>query len=404
MTSSLSTAAFRRVAVDRLKRAVPELRVDPSPAADPDLLVLDDRFWSAAVLGGSIGIADAWARGWWTAHDLVGLLRRAARADGDQAALDRARWRPAVTLRWLRHHLIPNSPARARRDIAAHYDIGNDFFASFLDPTLTYSSGVFRSPTASMEEASLSKLELVCRKLNLAAGQRVLETGTGWGSFALHAAGKHDLKVTTTTISDAQWSLARQRVEAAGLLDQVELLRQDYRLLEGTYDGLASIEMIEAVGRANLVSYFRSCARCLSPRGRMVLQVISIPDSRWRSYCRSVDFIRTHVFPGSCCPSLGAIVAAVGDASDLRIEHLEEISDHYVLTLRHWRAAFARALPSLRDRGYDEDLLRLWDFYLAYCEAGFAERRVLLFQIRLARPEAPPSPWLESPLPSPLVG
>jgi cyclopropane-fatty-acyl-phospholipid synthase len=365
-----------------------EWSVGEASGRDPlsaTLEVRDDRFYRSVALGGGLGASEAYLRGWWEAEDLPRLLRILARNRDVLHGLDAGSARAPGPLRRLLHGLRRNSRRGSRRNIEAHYDLGNDLFALFLDDTLTYSCGVFEHPGASMQEASMAKLDLVCRKLDLRPEHHVLEIGTGWGSFALHAADRHGCRVTTTTISPAQHDLAVRRVRAAGLEDRVRVLRRDYRDLEGTYDRLVSIEMIEAVGHEHLDVYLATCAARLAPGGAALIQAIVMPDEGYDRYLRNVDFIQRHVFPGSCLPSL-ATMRSAADRTDLRIVDLDDLTPHYVPTLRSWRERFLAHVDEVRRLGYPERFVRLWDFYLAYCEAGFAERYIGDVQVLLAKP------------------
>lgn len=357
----------------------------------PDLratmTVLDPAAWRRMALGGSLGAAEGYLRSEWQANDLTALIRLFAAnlevADEMETPLSRVLNLPQA----LAHRLRPNSRRGSQRNIHDHYDLGNDFFSIFLDPTMTYSCGFFIHPEASMEEASIAKLDRVCQKLELKAGDRVVEIGTGWGSFALHAARHYGCHVTTTTISDAQYEVASQRVAAAGLGERITLLKQDYRTLTGTYDKLVSIEMIEAVGAEFMDTYFATCSRLLKPDGQALLQAIIMPEHRFAAYLRSVDYIQHYVFPGSALTSVGAMAASVGRATDFNICHVEDLAPHYARTLHLWRARFLARLDAVRALGgYDERFIRLWDYYLAYCEAGFAERRTGVVQVLLTKP------------------
>jgi cyclopropane-fatty-acyl-phospholipid synthase len=348
--------------------------------------VHDAAAWRRLVLGGSMGGAEAYLRGEWTADDLPAALRLLAAnmeaADRFDAWIARLVNVPAVAA----HRLRRNSRRGSRRNIRDHYDLGNAFFELFLDDTLTYSCGVFEQPDASLREASVAKLDLVCRKLALDAHHRVLEIGGGWGSFALHAAGRYGCHVTTTTVSRAQFDVARARVAAAGLEDRITVLLADYRDLTGTFDRLVSIEMVEAVGVGYLPRFFATCASRLAPGGQMLLQGIVLPEYRYRTYVRTVDFIQRYVFPGGALTSLGAIAQALGARTDLSVLHVEDLSPHYARTLRCWREAFLARRAEVLRLGYDDRFVRLWDFYLAYCEAGFAERCTGVVQMLLTRP------------------
>lgn len=351
------------------------------------LTVLEPAAWRRMALGGTLGAAEGYLRGEWRADDLTALIRLFAAnldvADEMETPLSRLLNMPQT----LAHRFRPNSRRGARRNIHDHYDLGNDFFAIFLDPTLTYSSGFFPHPDASMEEASMAKLDRVCQKLDLKPGERVVEIGTGWGSFALHAAGRYGCHVTTTTISDAQYDVAAQRVAAAGLGDRITLLKQDYRTLTGTFDKLVSIEMIEAVGAAFMDQYFATLSRLLHPEGQALLQAIIMPERRFDAYLRSVDYIQHFVFPGSALSSMGSMAGSVGRVTDFNFCHVEDIAPHYVRTLHLWRERFLARLDDVRALGgYDERFIRLWDYYLAYCEAGFAERCTGVVQVLLTKP------------------
>jgi cyclopropane-fatty-acyl-phospholipid synthase len=349
------------------------------------LRVHDPRFYRRVALGGEIGGIESYADGDWDCDDPVALARLLIRNQSVQAGLSAGLARLADAARRLRHALRRNSPSGSRRNIAAHYDVGNDFYELFLDPTLTYSAGIFEREDATLEEASRAKYERLCRKLALREGDHVLEIGTGWGGFALHAAGRHGCFVTTTTISRAQYELARERISAAGLAGRVTLLLEDYRDLRGRYDKLVSIEMIEAVGHAFHEDYFRACASLLAPDGRMALQAISVPDRDYESHRRRVDFIKHHVFPGGCLVSVERIASVCARTGDLQLVHLEDLTPHYAETLLRWRTALHQSWEAARARGYGESFLRLWEFYLAYCEAGFRERQVGSVQALLAR-------------------
>jgi cyclopropane-fatty-acyl-phospholipid synthase len=362
--------------------------------------VLHPAFWSRVAFGGSVGAGESYMAGDWQTDDLTGLLRLMLRNRAVVDGLETGLARLSAPLRGLLHVLNRNTRAGSRRNIAAHYDLGNDFYQLWLDETLMYSSAVFERADMSLVEASTAKLERICRKLELAPHHHVLEIGTGWGGFALHAAGRHGCRVTTATLSRQQYELARERVAAAGLSDRVEVLLTDYRDLDGQFDRLVSIEMVEAVGAANLDTYFRQCARLLKPEGAMLLQAITIADQRYQSALKEVDFIQKHIFPGGFLPSVTALAASQTRASDLRAVHLEDIGPHYGETLARWRENFLGALDAVRALGYPESFLRMWLFYFAYCEAGFRERDLGTVQMLLAKPGWRGAPVLGS-LPPP---
>jgi cyclopropane-fatty-acyl-phospholipid synthase len=356
---------------------------DAPAALRAEVTVNRPRFYRRLLTGGSLGAAAAYLDGDWDCDNLAGLFRATLRGLG-RDDLEGGSGAAALAARaW--HLLRRNTPAGSRRNIRDHYDLGNDLFALFLDDSLTYSSAVFDSGDASLEAAQFAKLDRICRKLELGPDDHVLEIGTGWGSFAIHAAAHYGCRVTTTTLSPAQFDVAAARVAEAGLGDRVTLLQTDYRELTGRYDKLVAIEMIEAVGADHLRPFFRACAQRLTPQGRMLLQVITTGEQYYADYRRSVDFIQRYVFPGSHCPSLGALLAASGGASDLRLTHLEDLTPHYAETLRQWRQRFFHNEEAVRGLGYPERFVRLWDYYLQYCEAGFAERHIGDLQVMFAR-------------------
>ncbi len=350
-----------------------------------ELHVHDPAFYPG-LLRGSVGLCDTYMERMWDCEDLVTLTRIAAL---NVTSLDRLR-------RVLAPVLLPaqragslvarNTPGRSRRRIAAHYDLGNELFEMFLDPTMMYSCGVFDSPQSTLEEASLAKLERICEKLDIGPSDHVVEIGTGWGGFAIYAARTRGCRVTTTTISREQHAYALERVRAAGLSARVSVLRKDYRELSGSYDKLVSIEMIEAVGWEYLQTFFRCCSRLLRGDGAMLLQAIVIDDRAYEVEKAGRSFINTYIFPGGCLPSVEAISRSVSRATDLRHVHMEDITSHYATTLAHWRERFLAGSPRLSALGYDERFRRLWELYLSYCEGGFRERRIQDVQILLAKP------------------
>ena len=352
------------------------------------------RFYRALAFHGALGGAEAYIDGDWHCDDLSTLIRILAAEREITSGLDggAARWRrPALAMY---HALRRNTKSGSRRNIAAHYDLGNEFFELFLDPTLTYSSGIFETPEATMEEASITKYERLCQKLKLGSADHVLEIGTGWGGFALHAAGRHGCRVTTTTISRSQYQMACKRVEEAGLADRIEVLLEDYRDLSGSYDKLVSIEMVEAVGHDQLETFFGVCGERLKPDGVMALQAITVPDEDFKAHARSIDFIKRYIFPGGELVSVGSVNAAASRASSLRLTHLEDLTTHYAETLRRWRSRMFESLPRMRALGLDDRFLRMWEFYLCYCEGGFEERSIGLVQAVLEKSGARRAPVL----------
>jgi cyclopropane-fatty-acyl-phospholipid synthase len=348
--------------------------------------VRSPRFWPA-LLHGSRGLAESYADGAWESPDLAAVIRVAAR---NVDRLDAVRRRIApVRGPWQRANgfVARNTPARSRRHVAAHYDLGNELYELMLDPTLSYSCTVFERPDATLEEAALAKLDLVCDKLDLGPRDHVLEIGTGWGGFAVHAAQTRGCRVTTTTLSRAQHAEAVRRVREAGLEGRVEVLLDDYRDLRGRYDKLVSIEMIEAVGWRDFGTFFARCGNLLHPDGAMLLQAITIDDRAYEVEKASRSFMRTHIFPNGCLPSLEVIARCVARNSDFRTVDLEDLTPHYAETVRRWRANVEREADALEALGYDERFRRMWRMYLAYCEGGFAERRIGVVQAVLAKPD-----------------
>jgi len=350
--------------------------------------VRDPAMYRTVALGGSVGVGEAYMDGLWDCDDLTALVRVFVR---NRELLDRMETglaRLGGALLRIVHARRRNTRSGSRRNIAEHYDLGNELFRLFLDDNLMYSSAIFADRSESLETASRRKLDRICTKLELAPGQRVIEIGTGWGGFALHAAANYGVHVTTTTISAEQHALATSRVAEAGLADRITLLLRDYRDLDGSYDKLVSIEMIEAIGPKLLPSYFEKCAALLEPHGMALVQAITIEDHRYVQAVRSVDFIKRFIFPGSFIPSVGAMMGALAGVGDLKLFHLEDIGPSYAITLHKWRERFHANLGAVRALGYSERFVRMWDYYLSYCEGGFIERSIGDVQMLLVKPDA----------------
>ena len=352
------------------------------------VIVNDPAFYGRAVLGGTIGMCESYMDGDWDADDLATVGRILLGNQDVFHGFDKGPDWLKRPLHLVGHRLRRNTRTKVRRNISEHYDLGNDFFERFLDPTLTYSAGIFERPEASMEEASTAKYERICRKLDLRPEHHVVEIGTGWGGFALHAAKKFGCRVTTTTVSREQHEKARERIRAAGLEDRVTLLLEDYRRLEGRFDRCVSIEMVEAVGHQFLEDYFRVACQRLTPEGLFCLQAIIVPDQRFEHHKHSVDFIKRYIFPGGCLPSVHAILEACNRQTDFQLVHLEDITPHYAETLSRWREKLRKNWEEIRGLGYEDRFLRLWEYYLCTCQAAFAERYVSDVQLVLARPRA----------------
>jgi cyclopropane-fatty-acyl-phospholipid synthase len=391
MRARLSSLRGELLLHDGRERVVVGQSVPGGPNAE--LHVLDPRFWQAVTLRGSVGLAEAYAHGWWASPDAVAVIRLLTRNIDLVHRIERTLGgisRPALAIY---HKLRPNTEKGSRANIAAHYDLSNEFFALFLDSTMTYSCGLFESPNCTLERASIAKLERLCQKLELRAEDHLVEIGTGWGALAIHAARTHGCRVTTTTISARQHEWAAARIREAGLGDRVTLLDVDYRRLpeltntaDRPFDKLVSVEMIEAIGHRYYDKFFATCQQLLAPGGRMVLQAITIADQWYESTKDEVDFIQRYIFPGSCIPSVTALCTAATKASDLRVLELDDIGRHYVPTLAAWRHNLRARWDEARALKLDDTFLRLFEFYLMYCEGGFAERHISDVHMVFARP------------------
>jgi len=362
----------------------------PDPASDApaavSVYVADPDFYRQVAFNGSVGAGEAYMDGRWNCSDLVALVRLLVR---NRDLLDSMEGGSARVGGWLLkawHGLRRNTRSGARRNVAAHYDLGNPLFRLFLDENLMYSSAIFASDAESLEVAATRKLARICAKLDLRSDDHVVEIGSGWGGFALYSASHYGCRVTTTTISREQFELTKARVENAGLADRVTVLFEDYRALTGQFDKLVSIEMVEAIGHQYLDTYFRKCAELLKPEGLALIQAITIEDRRYRQALASVDFIKRHIFPGSFIPCVSALVGSSARQTDLRLINLEDIGPSYAMTLRQWRQRFLAQRESVRALGYDMRFERMWEFYLAYCEGGFIERSIGNVQMMFARP------------------
>jgi cyclopropane-fatty-acyl-phospholipid synthase len=348
--------------------------------------VLDAQFWADAAFGGTVGAGESYIRGHWRATDLTALVRLMVRNRELMNGLERGLALVSTPLRRLLHWVNVNTRRGSRRNVAAHYDLGNDFFRLMLDPTLAYSCGIYATPASTLHDAQLAKFDAICRKLDLRPADELLEIGTGWGGLAIHAARHYGCRVTTTTISREQHAHASAAIAAAGVASRVTLLLEDYRDMRGQYDKLVSVEMIEAVGSRFLDTYFATCSRLLKPAGAMLLQAITLQDQYYEAALRSVDFMQRFVFPGGFIPSVTAISQSVRRVTDLKVFHLEDIGPHYATTLRDWRRNVHAHVAEVRALGYPEEFLRLWDYYLCYCEGGFAERQLGDVQMLLTKP------------------
>lgn len=372
---------------------------EPDSSLRAILMVHHEQFFQRAVFGGDVGIGEAWMDGDWSSPDLVSVVRLAvrnlARMDGRNRLLNAF----SRGLDALRHRLRGNSIGGSRRNIRAHYDLSNDFFRLFLDRSMMYSCAFFESEGDSLEAAQLQKLDRICRKLCLGPEDHVLEIGTGWGGFAEHAVKHYGCRVTTTTISERQYQHALQRFDSIAGGERIELLQEDYRNLHGQYDKIVSIEMFEAVGLPYYDDFFRACDRLLRSEGSMLLQSITINEQTFPAYRRRADFIQKHIFPGSELASVSEVLRSLARVTDLSLYHAEDIGTHYARTLAEWRKRFHNSLDQVRALGFDDRFIRMWDYYLAYCEGAFLERHIGDFQLLLTKNHSPRNlfgePWRE---------
>jgi cyclopropane-fatty-acyl-phospholipid synthase len=355
--------------------------------------VHDPGAWTAIALGGSLGAGESYMDGRWSADDLVSAVRVLLRASKHISDLDGSGL-PVFrgVLEGIYRRMRGNTKDGSRRNVAEHYDLGNDFYRLWLDRQMNYSSAIWEHDQMTLEEAQEARLERVCLKLELSTDDHLIEIGTGWGAMALHAASRYGCRVTTATISRPQHDLAAKRIQDAGLSDRVTVLLRDYRDLAGSYDKLVSLEMIEAVGADYLETYFAQVGNLLAPNGLALIQSITIPDDRFAESVGRVGFIKRHIFPGGQLPSLDAMSTAWSKQTDLRLLHFEDFGTHYARTLHHWRQRFHARLSEVEALGYPMRFQRMWDFYLAACEGSFLERQCGVAQLLLARPQARRAP------------
>ena len=346
----------------------------------------EPKFYEYLARSGTVGAGESYMAGHWRCSDLVTLIRILVLNRTQMDALESGFARIGGQLLNLLHKLRRNSISGARRNIAAHYDLSNELFAIFLDQRLMYSSAIYQSESDSIDRAQEYKLQQICKKLKLQASDHLIEIGSGWGGMAIYAAKNYGCKVTTITISKEQCSYAKKLVAEHGLSDQVEVLLKDYRELNGQFDKLVSIEMIEAVGHQYLDKYLSQCCKLLKPDGLALIQAITIEDYRYQQALKSVDFIKQFIFPGSFIPSISAITQSMATSSDFRLVGMQEIGDSYALTLRAWRTKFLSQIAQIKRLGFDQQFINMWEFYLAYCEGGFMERSIGTAQLLLARP------------------
>lgn len=348
--------------------------------------VHDGAVYQQVLTGGVMASGEAYMAGHWSSPNLVDVIRLFSANMATMQAMNAGSSRLRQLLLKGLHWVNNNSLSGSRRNISAHYDLGNAFFRLFLDPTMMYSSAVYPHPEASLEEASLHKLDLLCQQLELQPEDHLLEIGTGWGGMAIFAARNYGCRVTTTTISREQYKHAKEQVAALGLEEQVTVLCEDYRKLQGRYDKIVSIEMIEAVGHEYYAEYFRRCSDLLLPGGKFAIQAITVQDQRYAQARDSVDFIKRYIFPGGCLPSVEVISRHIARDTDMQVVNLRDITADYARTLAEWRRRFMAAREEVRAQGFDDVFERMWEFYLCYCEGGFRERIISTVQMTFAKP------------------
>ena len=338
--------------------------------------VHSQEFYVMTGSGGAMGIAEAYILGYWSSDDVVMLMRIILKNRSILLSLNNGFAKILSPINKLIHRSRQNTLKGSKENILAHYDLSNDFYKLWLDPTMTYSCAYFKDTNTTLEDASIEKLDRMCRKLNLSEKDNILEVGTGWGSFSIHAAKNYGCSITTTTISDAQYEYAKARVVEEGLESKINVINKDYRKLDGQYDKIVSIEMIEAVGYEYISEYFRKLSSLLKPDGLMALQGITYNDQNFDTYKDSVDFIKKYIFPGSCLISISQIIDVIKNKTDLSMIDMEDITRHYAETLNKWRKNFMSVLPEVKEMGYSKAFINMWEFYFLYCEAGFLERNI----------------------------
>ena len=397
--STRMTSFFKRILFKKLKGLKTgeltiidgsEIHVFGIPKSElkATLTVSSQEFYVFLGSGGTNGAAEAFTAGYWSADNLVELIQIIIRNKKTMEGLESGFARLTNPITKIIHRLRQNTLKGSKSNILAHYDLSNDFYKLWLDSTMTYSSGIFLNKKSSMLDASVEKLDRLCRKLNLNSSDHVLEIGTGWGSFATHAAKNYGCKVTTTTISDNQFNYVAELISKENLDNKITLLNKDYRELEGVFDKVVSIEMIEAVGSDFVPGFFEKASSLLKKNGLMALQGITYNDPDFNAYKNSVDFIRKYIFPGSCLISLSQVEKAIKDKTDLIMVDSEDITLHYARTLEIWRKDFENVLPQVRELGFSDPFIRIWVFYLVYCEAGFLENLIGDFQFIFAKPDS----------------
>ena len=360
---------------------------EPDDQLRASVKIKSDEFYVFLGSGGLLGAAEAYALGYWESSDLVKLIQIMIKNKDLMNSFDSGFARLLIPINKLIHYRRRNSLKGSKKNILAHYDLSNDFYKLWLDETMTYSCGIFESKETSLKDASIEKIDRMCRKLKLNEHDTILEIGTGWGSFSIHAAKMYGCNITTTTISDAQFEYAKQKIKEEGLEDKITLLNTDYRLLKGKYDKIVSIEMIEAVGYKNVPLYFKTVSELLNDQGLFAMQGITYNDQNFDIYKKSVDFINKYIFPGSCLIAISQISDIVKNNTDLIFTDLEDITSHYSITLEKWRNNFMSNKDEIKDLGFSDAFIKMWEFYFVYCEAGFSEKNIGDYQFLFSKSE-----------------
>ena len=360
---------------------------DQGPSLKAEVNIYSDEFYILAGSGGDLGIAEAYAAGYWDADDMVKLIQIVIKNQEVQKSLEGGLAKLISPINRYIHRSRRNTVSGSKENIVAHYDLSNEFFQTWLDKSMTYSCAIFEPEDLSLFDASKEKLDRICRKLDIQAEDHVVEIGTGWGSFAVHAAKQYGCRVTTTTISNEQHAYVSNLIEKEGLRDKITLLKNDYREIKGQYDKLVSIEMIEAVGYNFIKQFFQTCSDLLKPNGLMAIQGITYHEQGFDNHLNSVDFIKKYIFPGSNLISVNHVLSVIKDFTDLSLVHLEDITKYYAETLKLWREKYKKEMSKIKKMGYSDEFLRMWDYYFIYCEAGFRERFIGDVQLVMAKPK-----------------
>jgi cyclopropane-fatty-acyl-phospholipid synthase len=359
---------------------------DPTASLKGKIVIKNSKTYRKILLGGSVAAGESYIQGWWSSPDLTKVIQVLGREQGVQDEIEKRIAKVMAIPTWIYHKAHKNTRSGSKKNILAHYDLGNALYEQFLDKEMLYSSAIYPTSDASLEKAQLHKLKTICERLALKKGETLLEIGTGWGALAIYAAQHYGVKVTTTTISEEQFLYTQARIKSLGLEERITLLKSDYRDLTGQYDKLVSIEMIEAVGHEYLANFFEICNNHLKPHGKMLIQAITIADQRYDQYRSSVDFIQRYIFPGGCLPSISVMANNINNKTDMVITSLHDIGMDYARTLNHWREEFESSLVEIKKLGYNDDFIRLWRFYFCYCEGAFLERNISAVHLIAAKP------------------